>query len=261
MEKIIEKMGIYDLLSVLVGGAICVASIKAMDISFCSFVAKNIGGSLSLVYLVISGILVGTIIQEISSFAEKKYYSSRFGSDGVKDFLDENNMIITNSLELNVLRKKAVIMLKKYGIEKSEKNENGTQETCIKFDKDEACYVFQKMKEEVSNKEGYGRIERINSLASFSRSLCIWFAILPVLYFIDALIRFFSQSSLVIPYPMGTYFIQWIQVILVCSFLFLLSICMYRRTKRYRDYRIRAMVRLYLLYDELEEKKSQGFNT
>ena len=168
MEKVIEKLGIYDMLCALVGGVLCIMSVKLLDISFFRFIFANVPDSMHLVFLVVVGSLVGTVIQEIganlehrkrlfvsgSFFRFRKYAIAHFlnwddlGKEGAtknncadNDELDLDNTVGTNvvfdnSLEIELARKKAYELFPK---------QRGELTKEFKFNESEARYVFHKM--------------------------------------------------------------------------------------------------------------------
>ena len=271
MEKVIEKIGLYDMLCALVGGVMCIMSIKLLDISFFRFIFSNVPDSMNLVFLLFIGSLVGIVIQEIASNIEhrKKFLASsklfRFREYGISHFLNwssgqsttegsnsnetarmasggKTNAVFNNSMEIEMARAKAYELLPK---KRGPLNDN------FVFSKSEAQFVYQKMNKDVSHKKGSSNIEMINALGSLSRSLCVWFFILIFLYGLDSFLRWKTNELLAIPYPDSPApFFQVLQVAIIVAVLFALSVIMYIRAGRYQRYRLRSIVRLYAYYDD-----------
>lgn len=273
MEKIIEKLGIYDMLCALVGGVLCIMSVKLLDISFFRFIFANVPDSMHLVFLVFVGSFVGTVLQEIGSKLEhrKKLFAScrffRFRDFAITNFLildgnkksgatentctdnDESaldntvgkNAVFDNGLEIKSAREKAFKLLPERRDELSE--------THI-FSDSESQYVFHKMNKSISQKEGSSTIEMINALSSLSRSLCVWFCILALLYFVDAFFKQMNNEPFTIPYPTTEFCYKVVQIIIIIIGLIVLAAIMYNRAERYQHYRLRSIVRLYAYYDD-----------
>ena len=258
MESVIEKIGVYDLLSVLIAGVISVISIRILDLSYCRFIADNVPQSMNMVFLLFTGVFVGMIIQEIGSVLEKNCPLLKFKENGINTFLKnqlECNDVFENKLEIEMARKKAHKILKKT----SPDNTKGEEEN-QDYDKAQSYYIFQKMKESVSKHKDYTKIDMINSLGSLYRSLCVWFGLLFILYIVDVGIRFHTKVVWVIPYPKASCVWKIIQLCLVSGSILFFAKCMYCRTKQFRNYRLRAIVRLYSYYDDNDDAAAMSSN-
>ncbi len=271
MEKIVEKIGLYDTLCAVVGGVLAIMSIKLLDISFFRFIFTNVPDSMHLVFLVFVGSLVGILLQEFGSGMEHRkrvFINSsffRFREYGISEFLnwssvtknleegdndpdgvEGTNAVFDNYLEIRMARKKAYALLPQETRDLNKK---------YRFEADKARYVFQKMYKDVSQREGASTVEMLNSLGSLSRSLCVWFFALALLYIADIFLKWKHNEPFTIPYPMVSSRCSYIsQASIVVAALLILSVIMYKRAERYQQLRLRTIVRLYAYYDDNKDK-------
>jgi hypothetical protein len=153
--------------------------------------------------------------------------------------------VFDNILEIEMARKKAWNILKKTG----DLNQD------YRFETDEARYVFQIMNKDVSQREGASKVEMLNSLGSLSRSLCVWFLALALLYIADIFLKCKHNELLTVPYPMvPSYHFYVGQTSIIVAALLIISVIMYKRAERYQRIRLRTMVRLYAYYDDNKDK-------
>lgn len=213
MDSIFEKAGVYDLFGVFLTGAIITTIADLLNIF--SFGIRHQGiESIALVQFILASYLVGLILQELASLVDRKLFHIR--EKAKSNFLNLNNAVIQNPLELESYRKLAFKLLNE-----SASNRDFTSNECIS--------IFYHCKSYLEITEKNGKESKIDSLYAMSRSLSFAF-------FIMGIFMLFSS-----------------RVDLNMALLFLSSLLFFFRASRYASYRVRVILRQYHLAQILQQ--------
>lgn len=167
MNKILDKLGVYDLIAVLLSGI----SISTFSVLVLQFVYKfpidiNLQVNETLSFLVLSYFL-GLVFQEISSFIQKK--SSHKNNGLLKSALKtqkDSHIFLTEIEKMGVYS----YVINKLNLNPNENNDNVIYNYC-KF------YIIES--------GDTTRIDREQSISAMSRSFSLYFALLTILVLIN----------------------------------------------------------------------------
>ena len=212
MENALNRVGLYDFFTILLSG------MTAIIINYC------INGDLeddltkilddkfsSIIAFLLLSYVIGMILQEISSFLDKKIDIFKFRQKARDNFLNEHNKVVKNKIELKEYQKLANKIL-----EKNQTPEEYTKEEC------EYVYYYCKTQLELNCKSD--KMEKINATYGISRSLM--FALIIIIA-----IRYLHYNKSLSVFIFG--------VLCIVIFLF------YKRCKRFSEYRVRVILRQY----------------
>ena len=151
MENALSRVGLYDFFTILLSG------MTAIIIDYCinGDLEKNLTKTLNnkfnniITFLLIS-YFIGMILQEISSFFDKKIKIFKFRQKAMRNFLNEHNKIVKNKIELKEYQELANKILKK-----DQTPEEYTEEEC------EYVYYYCKTQLELNCKSD--KTEKINA--------------------------------------------------------------------------------------------------
>lgn len=227
MDKVIEKMGIYEMFTVLGAGIISVIiwSFASGSKYINALLYRNNESNVNWVIFYIICYIVGLILQEVSSFLDDK--AMKFRINARKCFLNDNNSVIKNDEELILYRK-----LAKKKLHKS-----------ILSEKDNELFHFR-AKTYLECHSDNSKISRINSIYGMSRSLALS-SLVAILF---TVVSYFLNDKTF--YVFGTKSICPVLMIIIELFVFALF-CY--RTKRYAKYKVRVIMRYY--WDEMKCNK------
>lgn len=217
MDSILDRIGLYDFLGVFISGMLVVVVSYYLNFPLVNLIENTNSDIANVIILMLESYFLGMILQEASSIIDKKYF--KFRQKAQSNFLNDNNNVINNELELKAFRKVANKILKK-------QTDNHV------YSKDENEYVYYQCKTFLEIHEKSDKINRINSLYAMSRSLIVSLSLCLVAYAIYN-IKSFS-----------------IQAFIVISILVLLIFIFYRRTERFSTYKIRVILRYYKILAE-----------
>lgn len=217
MDSILDRIGLYDFLGVFISGMLVVVVSYYLNLPLVNLIENTNSDIANVIILMLESYFLGMILQEASSIIDKKYF--KFRQKAQSNFLNDNNNVINNELELKAFRKVANKILKK-------QTDNHV------YSKDENEYVYYQCKTFLEIHEKSDKINRINSLYAMSRSLIVSLSLCLVAYAIYN-IKSFS-----------------IQAFIVISILVLLIFIFYRRTERFSTYKIRVILRYYKILAE-----------
>ena len=225
MDTIIEKLGIYELFTVLGAGIISnvlwffASGGEYKIISLNKFKGVDIFIGLIICYI------CGLILQELSSFLDNKIF--KFRKNARKNIL-ENNKIIKNKTELRLYRKLAKKSLNKKNLHFS--------------DEDNETFYFI-AKTYLERHSDNLKISRINSIYGMSRSVSLA-SIIAITFTVVSYILFNPKFILI-----G----ESICSVIVYSILeIMISVLFAYRAERFAKYKARAIMRYY--YDEMKVK-------
>ena len=227
MDKVVEKMGIYELFTVFGAGIISVIIwLVAFGNQYINIIIYNDNNFNWAIFLIICYI-VGLILQEVSSFLDAKFLKFRISAR--KNFLNDNK-IIRNEEELRLYRE-----LAKKELNKSELSE-----------KDNEFFHFIS-KTYLERHSDNSKTSRINSIYGMSRSLAL-------------------ASNIAILVTIGAYFFYGntfnilgkisICPVLMVNIEIILSALFYYRAKRFAEYKVRVIMRYY--WDEMKNNKQNS---
>lgn len=211
MENALSRVGLYDLFTILLSG------MTAIIIDYCinGDLEKNLTKTLNnkfnniITFLLIS-YFIGMILQEISSFFDKKIKIFKFRQKAMRNFLNEHNKIVKNKIELKEYQELANKILKK-----DQTPEEYTEEEC------EYVYYYCKTQLELNCKSD--KTEKINATYGTSRSLMFALIIIGIRYL------YYNKSL------SGVIFVA------LCILIGLF----YKRCKRFSEYRVWVILRPY----------------
>lgn len=221
MDSALEKVGLYDFFGVFLTGILVVAIALFLNLPLTPLFINTENSTINLILFILECYFVGVVLHEISSFIDAKFF--KFQKSARSSFLNENNKIIKNDLEFRAFRRSANRIL-------------GMNENYHEYTASENEYVFFYCKSflEIEGKDD--TVKRINSLYGMSRSLIVALSLCLIVYL-------FHNSTT----PSAeTYPIVIALLILICLF--------FRRAKRFSRYRVRRILRLYLILSEIKDK-------
>ena len=162
MNEILDKLGIYDLIAVLLSGI----SIFTFTVLILQWVYKfNLDATLqvsnTLIVLVLSYFL-GLVFQEISSLIQKK-------------FTHPGNKLLKEALKTCVASHTLLTETEKNRVFNYVTNKMG-----LKQDEDNYNTIYNYCKFSIINNGNTSRIDRDQSLSAMSRSLSLYFALLTI---------------------------------------------------------------------------------
>ena len=208
MENALNRVGLYDFFTILLSG------MTAIIINYC------INGDLeddltkilddkfsSIIAFLLLSYVIGMILQEISSFLDKKIDIFKFRQKARENFLNEHNKVVKNKIELKEYQKLANKIL-----EKNQTPEEYTKEEC------EYVYYYCKTQLELNCKSD--KMEKINATYGTSRSLMFALIIIGIQYL------YYNKS------------LSGVIFVVLCILIGLFY-------KRFSEYRVRVILRQY----------------
>lgn len=212
MDSALDKVGLYDFFGVFLSGMLILVISMYLHLPLKHFMDATDNEVINLILFILEGYFIGLIFQEVSSALEKKYF--RFGEKARTAFLNDNDKIVDNQLELNSFRMIANEMLE-------------VRSNNHIYSKKENEYVYYQCKSFIEMHEKSEKINRIDSLYAMSRTLMVALSVCLSAFFIYNVCSFNVQKLIIIFILGGG----------ICLF--------YRRTKRYSQYKVRVILRYY----------------
>lgn len=217
MDSALDKVGLYDFFGVFLSGMLVVVVSIYLDLPLVNLMENTNNDLVSVILFMLESYFLGLVLQESSSAIDKKYF--KFREKSRSNFLNDNNKIIDNELELKSFRAFANKML-------------NIRENNHVYSKDENEYVYYQCKTFLETQGKSDKVNRINSLYAMSRSLIVSLPLCLIVYFIC------NVKSL----GVETFIIIFSLVLLIRIF--------YRRTKRFSTYKVRVILRHYKILNE-----------
>lgn len=169
MNKVFDKLGVYDLIGVLLSGiSICTFSLLVLQFVYKKHIDIRLQINETLSFLVISYFL-GLIFQECSSLIQKK-------------IVYKNNMLLKKALKVSDNSHTFLTET-----EKSEIYDYVKAKLNVEIDNDNIVYNYCKF-HVIGNCET-ARIEKDQALSAMSRSLSLYFMILAIIVLVTVLIN------------------------------------------------------------------------
>lgn len=221
MDSALEKMGLYDFFGVLLSGIVSVTICYLLQLPIMKLFTSTRNSGIDTIIFLLACFFVGLLLQEIGSFMDKQIW--KFKKNAQTLYLQENNKIIKNELEAREVEILSKEILK--GKDKSVSDDS----------KCEFIFNYCKTRLELENK--CERVNRINSLYGMSRSFLVSIPIITLLY-----IGYSECNCATIWMIIGAVIVWRI---------------FYWRTKRFAEYRVRVVFRLYLGLDETTKMRKQ----
>lgn len=246
MEKIIDHLGLYDLLSTFLSGIIIMGGLYLVNIRIpvlffsSKCLIKHLFSNMTL--FLMCSYFVGLIMQELSSFIERNISFLNFRKNSRSNFLNAADDKKKSKLK-RIFVKYNVIDNPKELKEYKVIAHNILKNPQITFSQEDCEYVYHYCKGRVEVKNLGSSIHRVNSLYAMSRSLFVSFSLLTIsiiIYLVLDLMKCFRINIFL-------YHVNCIYLIplIILSFLF------FGRCKRYAEYRVRAVMRQYrIIYNE-----------
>lgn len=226
MEKFVEKFNIFDIFTMLLPG-IVISSLFGISLSFKYYEEwENWGNEKYILFFIIS-YACGLIFQEMGTVFDKKFmFKILYGGEPRKIFLLENKYTKIFNDELSY---KDALRIKQYlndyvNIETSE-NVNEEELNSLMF-----AYCLN-----ICEMNGLAaKADKMIVISEMSRSL-FWGCIATIVLNIIMVFVFSCHS----PYLYGE-----------IPFLFIIAIIFLSRKRRYEQYRIRILLRMFLIYTQ-----------
>lgn len=212
MENALNRVGLYDFFTILLSGMTAIIIDYCVNTDLERDFTKILDDKFSniIAFLLIS-YFIGMILQEISSFFDKKINIFKFRQKATRTFLNEHNKVVKNKIELKEYQKLANEILKK-----DQTPEEYTEEEC------EYVYYYCKTQLELNCKSD--KMEKINATYGISRSLM--FALIIIIG-----IRYLYYNK-----PLS---------VIIFGVLCMVIFFLYKRCKRFSEYRVRVILRQY----------------
>ncbi|OKZ75554.1 MAG: hypothetical protein BHV87_05735 [Clostridiales bacterium 36_14] len=219
MNSALDKVGVYDFFGVLLSGMIVIVVSCCLDLPLINLIANVENDIVNAILFLVGSFFLGLVLQEISSVLDKKVF--KFRENARCKFLNDENKIIGNELELKSFRELANKILNK---------SNDDQV----YNETENEYVFYLCKTFLETHEKCDKANKINSLYAMSRSLIISMPLcLSAYYRYNIKLFSFSRQDLVVTFIMA-----------------MLTVIFYKRAKRFAAYRVRVILRQYKILNE-----------
>lgn len=217
MDSALDKVGLYDFFGVFLSGMLVVVVSFYLDLPLVNLIENTDNDIINVILFMLESYFLGLILQEASSAIDKNCF--KFREKARSDFLNDDNKIIDNELELKSFRELANNIL-------------SIQVNNHVYSKDENEYVYYQCKTFLETCGKNDKVNRINSLYAMSRSLIVSLPLCLIAYFICNMKSLGVQNFIVI----------FIMVLLILIF--------YRRTKRFSTYKVRVILRHYKILNE-----------
>ena len=218
MDSALDKIGVYDFFGVFLSGMFVVFISYYLDLPLIIIIENTDNDIINVILFMLESYFLGLILQEISSIVDRKYF--KFREKAGSNFLNDDNKILDNELELKSFRELANEILSIQG------NNHHV------YNKKENEYVYYHCKTFLEIHGKSDKINRINSLYAMSRSLIVSLPICLIAYIIC------NIKSL------GFYTFSYIIIMVLFIPIF------YIRTKRFSTYRVRVILRYYKILNE-----------
>lgn len=216
MDSAFDKVELYDFFGVFLSGMLVLVVCWCLDLPLVNLIEKRDNDIVNVILFILEGYFLGLILQEISSFFDKKGF--KFREKARSKFLT-NNKIVDNELELKSFREIANKIL-------------DIQDSNHSYSEVENEYVYYQCKTFLETNGKNDKVNRINSLYGMSRSLIIGMPLCLILYF---------------KYNINSLSIQSFKVVIIMVFL---TIVFCERTKRFSEYKVRVILRYYKILNE-----------
>lgn len=181
-----EQLGIYDFFNVFIAGGTFVCGMCVININIARYILDS-GNFIKSVGLILLIYLVGMILQEIGSKADRRYFNiyRGFNRSILKGALDDKynsettNRFVKNPLVLERYRKTANNLLKDFYFEDEHYFENDYVNG----------YVFSVCQYYVSIHGKDKKVEKLRALFAMSKTLTVCFFLLALFAFLSIFIK------------------------------------------------------------------------
>ena len=235
-DQVLEKLGIYDLIAVLLTGVrICIATILLLDFfDLFSINFSILSGGTTLLFLIIS-YFVGIVFQE-------------YGSTLMKLFRIENSLLLQKSMGISAgptddlsirLTEAELKMIKEY-LKNKKLNENDV--------------IYNYCKYKVSN-DGTTMLTKDQSIGTMSRSLFLYFLVVLTI----SILSFLAVVVLGVLFHLNDFSILffynywWLKMIMVICLSLAFTLIFYLRAIRFYRIRYVKIFRKFLYYNILKD--------
>ena len=219
MDSLFNKTSTYEFFCVFISGMIMlvITFFVFPDLFFVFDIFENVNEWIVLIVCLLIGYIVGIVLEELGVCFEK--ICNILGNDACHSFLNDDNGIIKNGIELQEYRKYAIAIL-------NEKNEfyNGD---C--FTKEQCCYIYYYCRKKIESKPLGKKVNLIRALYGMTRSLVAGILLILLIIFVVSIFR-----------PMYS-------LILIIEFivLFLILLLMVRRCRRFSRLKVREVLKYF----------------
>lgn len=217
MDKILDKLGIYDLWGVLIPGIISWVSIKFLIVYLQINIDINLNDMQNLLVMLVGSYLIGIILNDMGHIASKKVFYKK-NKEPLYTYLSSTNDML-RKYEKNIYKKLLKDIMGVTG----------------NIEDEQARYFFNYCYECLSTWQKSTKADTFESLYGMSRSLCCFYTLMGI-----SIISLYSFMKIVnIDILTG----RFITVIIVC---FLLTIVFFHRTLRLNECRVKVVLRTYV---------------
>lgn len=217
MDSALDKVGLYDFFGVFLSGMLAVVISYYVGIPIMIFTENTNNDFITVLVFLLGSYFIGLVLQEASSLLDKKFKFFKFREKARTDFLNTNNSVVKNTLELKDYQNFANEILSK-------------SETSETYSNTECEYVYYHCKTYLELHCKNDKVNRINSLYGMSRSLLLALPII-ILFYI-----YFNYKSL---------------NLFIIGSLCALAVLFYKRCKRFSKYKVRVILRQYKLSNNI----------
>ena len=216
MNSVLERIGLYEFFGSFLSGVIVMAISYFLDLPLTDFYIDIDNDFFVSILFMIESYFLGSILQETGSLLDEKIL--KFSQKARSNFLNDNNKIVKNKLELESFRDIANGIL----------NKTTPVNT---YSEEENRYVFFQCKTYLEVNGKSDKITRIESLYVMSRSLFVLFSFC-LLIFLACDIKLFDCQTCC-------------QALMFVIVLGLLMFLFFRKAKKFSEYKVREVLRRY----------------
>lgn len=221
MDSALEKVGLYDFFGVFLTGMLSVVIYYYVGLPVTFFTEVTHSDIMEVLFFLLESYFVGLVLQEASSAIEKSKWTEKlnilkilqFRKNARSNFLNPNNSVVENTLELQDYQSLANRLL-----QKEIDNDSYTADECE--------YVYYQCKTYIELQCKSDKASRINSLYGMSRSFLLALPIAIIVYLINN--------------------IESLNMLILAALVFFIWL-FYRRSKRFSEYKVRVILRQYKL--------------
>lgn len=213
MDSALDKVELYDFFGVFLSGMLAVVISYYVEIPIITFTENTYNDFIIILIFLLGSYFIGLVLQEASSLLDKKIKYFKFREKARTNFLNTNNSVIKNTLELKDYQVLANEIL----------NKNDDSEI---YSNTECEYVYYYCKTYLELHYTNDKVNRIISLYGMSRNLLLALPIITARYI------YFNYKSL---------------DMLIVGSLCASAILFYKRCKRFSQYKVRVILRQYKL--------------
>ena len=213
MDKLFDRLGLYDFFGLLIPGMFFSVSLFCMDfpiIKECNYPSSQ---TFKVFLFILISYVFGTLFQEVASFLDDRYTKLRITP---REKFAQSNGAVFGGDELHKVRKYTNKILNK-------------SETNNSFTDDECSMVFFKCKTYLENAHKMEKANKLDAIFAMSRDFIVCNLCILLCMSITMVYREFNYTYL------------WVIIYIILS-----SAIFYRRAERYSALRVKTILRQYM---------------